>query len=641
MSETNEFFVTLMSNACTEEFDNTLASFSNNLPQNLNFDELGKWFVSVHSLGVSTKFFNIKTAKNKKLPNFKLIVRVRNPDLAKNSSLQNNFDEFGDPKMKLSQFNKGDYEENFATFLERQPINFMETISHDQNIFGNKEVKKSAIQSHQELYDIKSTKFPAPPVSKLTREQSIELYNTKEVYTVQSDYLEITFNNDFLTPLEILQNFYFWNKLGIPISAYANIKGYFMLLAKDSALFDIYGFTLLIHPNSVKNFSFQAKALRKTKYKGEDYFCKDFNSKYDVLIGESKRWYYNYPEIISVECDQVKEQIHNSLLEKHVTMVCPHFEEKNDYYNFVTEILNFQPVCNNYLSRLSVTLKDLNNNPLNLLPGPATYIKFLFKKMDVTDSFNIKLSKNSNSFETVLPQPINLDHSWKCTLSSISFPTEYLPLPFEKEKRKMYYVEKDKTKVGTLPNIQYTKEVLVQMMNQFYSKIGLNFSVEGDNKILLTSGNSGYFGFSLPLALILGFDPEYNSDRYPSQNFTYSTNNEFVTLKLKTSITTKTPIFQRPINLDHLRPYYLMVYANIIDHCIVGSKYIKLLRIVPVNRYNGDSYELHEFPQAEYHGLESTYFDSIKIEIRDHAGELVNFIDKKLTLNIHFSHEQN
>lgn len=83
-----------------------------------------------------------------------------------------------------------------------------------------------------------------------------------------------------------------------------------------------------------------------------------------------------------------------------------------------------------------------------------------------------------------------------------------------------------------------------------------------------------------------------------------------------------------------------MVYANIIDHCIVGAQYIKLLRIVPINKFTGNNYDLHEFPQAEYHGLEYTYFDSIKIEIRDHSGELVNFIDKKLSLNFHFSCEK-
>lgn len=594
MAHSKEFFVTLMSNACTTEFNaNTLSSFSNKLPQNLNFDDLREWFVSVHSLGVSTKFYNVKTPRNKYLPNFKLIVKVRDPVMAKGSSLQQNIVRFGSPEMWHAKFDENKYEKSFVEMI-KEPLTIGDTA---------------------------------------------QLYESRVTYTVDTDYIEINFNNDFLTVKQIVESFNIWDKLGLPLKVHAKKKDYFMIMACESNLFDCYGFTLMIHSNSVKNFSFQANTLHKTKYNGEDYFCKDFNSGHDVLVGESKNWYYNYPEIISVECEQVKEQIHNSVSEKYVTMVCPHFQEKEDYYNFVADIHHFHPVCNNYLDSISVRLKDLNNNLLSLLPGPATYIKLLFKKMDSSDSFNIKLSKSSNSFETVLPQPVNLDHSWRCTLSSISFPTEYLPLPFATKNRKMWYVEGDVTKVSTLPNIQYTKGLLTQMINQFFSKIGANFTVEND-RILLSTSKSLKFGFSTPVAHILGFDIEFNSDRYPSQHFAYSANSDVVAVELKSNALTKMPLFHRPINIDYLRPNYLMVYANIIDHCIVGSQYIKLLRIVPVNQYNGNSYELHEFPQSEYHGLESTYFDSIKIEIRDHAGELVNFIGKNLTLNLHFSCEQ-
>lgn len=638
MSLSNEFFVTLMSNACTNEFsDNTLSNFSNKLPQNLNFDNLQEWFMSVHSLGVSTKFFNVKTPRNKYLPNFKLIVKVRDPAKAKASTLQQNIVRFGSPEMWHAQFNENKYEKSFIESLKEQPIKFMEVLSHDHNVYSKD--KEAILLNHLKLSDIESSNYSGPPVSNLSIEDTTQLYESRVVYSVDTDFIEISFNNDFLTVKQIAESFNIWDKLGVPLKVHAKKKDYFMIMSCESDLFDCYGFTLMIHSNSVKNFSFLAETLRKTKYNGEDYFCKDFNSRHDILVGQSKNWYYNYPEIISVECDQVKEQIHNSVLEKHVAMVCPHFQEKEEYYNFVTEIHNFHPVCNNYLDSISVKLKDLNNSLLSLLPGPATYIKFLFKKMDSSDSFNIKLSKNSNSFETVLPQPVNLDHSWRCTLSSISFPTEYLPLPFTAKNRKMWYVEGDVTKVSTLPNIQYTKGILAQMVNQFFSKIGVNFIVEND-RILLSSNKSIKFGFSTPVAHILGFDKELNSDRYPTQHFTYSANSEVVSVELKTNMAAKVPLFHRPINIDYLRPNYLMVYANVIDHCIVGSQYIKLLRIVPVNLYNGNSYQLHEFPQTEYHGLESTYFDSIKIDIRDHAGELVNFIGKKITLNLHFSREQ-
>lgn len=639
MSLNNEFFVTLMSNACTNQFTaNTLTSFTNKLPQNLTFDNLNEWFVSVHSLGVSTKFYNVKMPRNKHLPNFKLIVKVHDLPKAKCTALYQNMLRYGDVEMWHLELNESKYEKSFVESLREQPVEFMEMLSHDQNIYGKSE--EAILNAHLQLGNMESTANSGLAGSNLTSLNSAKLYESKVTYSVETDRIETVFKNGFLTVDEILESFNIWVQLGLPLKVHAKKKDYFTVTAVDSQLFDCYGFTLMIHSNSVENFSFQTNSLRKTKYSGEDYFCKDFNTKYDVLVGQSKNWYYNYPEIISVECDQVKEEIHNSVLEKHVTVVCPHFQEKENYFNFVTDILHFHPLCNNYLDRISVRLKDLNNKCLSLLPGPATYIKLLFKKMSSSDSFNIKLSKNSNSFVTVLPQPVNLDNSWKCTLSSISFPTEYLPLPFESKKRKMWYIDGDMTKVSTLPNIQYTKGLLIQIINQFFSRISVNFSVEND-RLSITTKKSLKFGFSTPVAHILGFDKDFNSNSYPSQSLAYSDNNEVVSLELKTNNATKMALFYRPIIIDYLRPYYLMIYANIIDHCIVGSQYIKLLRIVPVNRYNGNSYELHEFPQAEYHGLESTYFDSIKIEIRDHAGELVNFIDKKLTLNVQFSNDQN
>jgi len=92
MSGNSDFFVALMSNACTDEYtENSLSSFSNKLPQNVVFDNLNEWFVSVHSLGVSTKFFNVKSSKSEHLPNFKLIVKVHDPVKSKASILHKKF----------------------------------------------------------------------------------------------------------------------------------------------------------------------------------------------------------------------------------------------------------------------------------------------------------------------------------------------------------------------------------------------------------------------------------------------------------------------------------------------------------------------------------------------------------------------
>lgn len=629
MNSLNEFFVTLMSNASTNEFsENSLSNFSNKLPQHLDLDDLNQWYVSLHSLGVSNRFRNIIRPQNKNLPSFKLIIRAR--EKPKETSPASH-------KPKLTQlglhslFNRTKYTSSFIDSLKNQPTNFMEILSHDTNIFGDN--KDEIIQNHASLSEIST----AVTRKNLEPEESANMFNKKETFSVETDHILISFREDCLTVEEINEHFKIWDRVGVPLSVKVSKGEYFLIKAEDSELFANYSYTLMIHSSSVDIFNFQVDALRMTEYEGESYFCKDFNNKFDVLIGQSKNWFYNYPQIISVECDQVKEQAHNSLLEKHVSVVCPQFQEEN-YFNFFTEIHHFHPLSNNYLDKISVRLKDLDNQLLNLLPGPATYVKLLFKKMSYSDSFNVRLTNNGSKFESVLPQPINLDHTWKVSLSSISFPTEYLPLPLDRLKRKIWYVEEGKVKVSTLPNIQYTKSLLVQMVNQIFNKTGVKCAIEND-RFIVTTSKSIELGMSLPVAQVLGFDKDININQNTSSDYSYFTIEDY--LRIRVNQVNRKPMFYRTINLEFLRPYYLMVYASIIDHCIVGSQYIKLLRISPVNRYNGNSYELHEFPRAEFHGLESTYFDSIKIEIRDHSGDLVNFIDKKLSLNLHFSNEQN
>jgi len=61
-------------------------------------------------------------------------------------------------------------------------------------------------------------------------------------------------------------------------------------------------------------------------------------------------------------------------------------------------------------------------------------------------------------------------------------------------------------------------------------------------------------------------------------------------------------------NLDYFKPQYIMVYCDIINPCIVSSHYMKLLSIIPIKSSFKDknSYHIVEFPNPQYHLLEST-----------------------------------
>ena len=640
MTNPKSFFVTLLSNACTNDFkENTLASFTNKLPQSLNFENLHEWRVAIHSLGVSSKFEIYNKFNEETVPDFRVLIRVRDYQNAKYTYFFKNLEYYSHYEGgSYSTLNEEHYDEKFLESIRRQPLKFMEALSHDHNIFDSD--LDTLLHTYRNIFTPENKYVEGLGKNDGIIRDGLDDYKTIWSYTLSGYQIDINLGKEHLTPEQILTKFAIWQKIGVPLKVELNKKGYFTIstVETENNIFGMYGFSLLIHHSTAEKFTLPTNALRKTKVCGVEYFCKDFNNVNDLLVGQSKNWVHDFPDVIDIQCGLVKEEIHNSLLEKRVALVCPSFHNREVYHTYVADLHNFCPVSNNYLNQITVKLKDLQtNNLLNLLPGPATYIKFLFKKMDASESFNVRLSNNTNSFETFLPQPINLDQSWKCTLSSMSFPTEFLPLPIDRLKRKIWYVDNGIVRAGTLPNIQYSKSLLVQVINHFFLNSGVSFTVEND-KFLVSSTKSLNFGFSQSVAHILGFDSDFNSDLYPSQNFEYVHINEHVGIQLKNSYNTNTPLFYRTVNMEYLRPCYLMVYANIIDHSVVGSQYIKLLRIVPIHRQNG--YDLHEFKQAEYHGLEFTYFDSIKIEIRDHAGELVNFINKKVSLNIRFSRNE-
>jgi hypothetical protein len=81
-----------------------------------------------------------------------------------------------------------------------------------------------------------------------------------------------------------------------------------------------------------------------------------------------------------------------------------------------------------------------------------------------------------------------------------------------------------------------------------------------------------------------------------------------------------------------------MVYTDIIEQNIVGDAFTKLLKIIPVFHQSTDNYKIQEFKTREFHPLESTLLKKIKVDIRSHSGELINFAEgSKIFMNFIFS----
>ena len=96
--------------------------------------------------------------------------------------------------------------------------------------------------------------------------------------------------------------------------------------------------------------------------------------------------------------------------------------------------------------------------------------------------------------------------------------------------------------------------------------------------------------------------------------------------------------FKTDMDLDILRPDYVIAYSNIVSSSIIGGAYSKILRIIPIYKTEED-YVIKEFRHKEFIELQNTEIVEIEIELRSHDGSLVNFATKKdVILNLEFKH---
>jgi hypothetical protein len=93
---------------------------------------------------------------------------------------------------------------------------------------------------------------------------------------------------------------------------------------------------------------------------------------------------------------------------------------------------------------------------------------------------------------------------------------------------------------------------------------------------------------------------------------------------------------QLDVDVDYLRPDYIICYTNIVSPTVIGSLYSKILRIIPIKN-NNSSYVITEFLHKEYLELQNTEVSEVEIELRAHDGTLIEFgFEQDVILNLEF-----
>ena len=85
--------------------------------------------------------------------------------------------------------------------------------------------------------------------------------------------------------------------------------------------------------------------------------------------------------------------------------------------------------------------------------------------------------------------------------------------------------------------------------------------------------------------------------------------------------------------------HYIFVYSNVLEHRIMASKMVPLLRILPVS-VTGDLHNVQTFQNLHYFKARKQVFTSVEIDLRSLTGEKIPFQRGQIILTLHFKKQK-
>ena len=244
-----------------------------------------------------------------------------------------------------------------------------------------------------------------------------------------------------------------------------------------------------------------------------------------------------------------------------------------------------------------------------------------------SDQFNMVLPSNSSldifpsnslaSYITKLSQPLNLEGQWEVGLGEIQFEKSWYNVR-EKENLIFYFPASGKPfHVVKIPIGYYpTIEELISIIHQELQKADPNFLHytkftfdKISNRVQVEVKSGATISFSDDIATIFGFQTPFDT-------------------ALKT--TTTAPF---SVNIQ-LGIYSLYVYTDLAEAQTVGDTRVPLLRIVPSQGQHGE-FITRTYERLQYVPVAKSLIDTIRIDIRDDTGELIQFQSGKVVITLH------
>lgn len=595
----------LLSNASTDVFpENTLTNFKNKLPKDLIFSEEDKWAVGIETIGISSQFRNIKVPPNNVPSLFAGHVYNRLED--------------------YRVFQPGQTQElhkSMHFILERGQNGLMGVDILDQYY------TKADIYSMCALTNVRF-----------------------------KPWCSLTYDNNRLTIsyTDVFNN----NHPGVWFFMHETFASSFQFNAhkiRDAQ----------VHKPDPDNNSNEVAVVeigptlyfqRKVVFKGETYFgyflARDPQRKYyKPLVSDYIDVTHQYlPELIKVQMNIIEPQILNSEYSQDLLVISPDLKYTNRYFFHEIENISYCPLLFNDIRVIQIKLVDEKNELLQLVKGHATIVKIRFRRnLNMSDTFYCRVTSKRNEvypknkpacFSVQLPTTKVLNDDWKVSLNSINVPnqfTTFLPGSDTKHSHLRTMIVK-RTKVPSIwlvfkKNIAYTPSRLIADLNVFLDVYDYGSATidELGRAVINFEHDDCTLALGLDLAKVLGYHTGVIA------NFEGS---DWMYLK-PFSDSPKKIVFESPINTDYLKPNYFVVYSNIVQPSIIGNQFSPILKVVPVLN-SQEPFKLYDFKQREFYNIANTEINEIKMELRTHDGEFVNFLsDQHVVMNLQFTNEIN
>ena len=622
MSEKKTFF--LISNGSSELYgDNTLTKFKNRLPEILELPESANWVAAVESVGFSCKFKNVHIPENKALPSFILGNCKTNVPYTREERCKTLHKQELCATIDFDFKNNEDGQNCIWTYhyFEDKMYTQREMYQYFYDLMTNSNLKQLFA-----YYDDKVGRLEFDNVGHVDK-------GTSHYWLLIHPSMMRTFGIP-ITPLLLTGNEY-WKRVGHNKYALIKIGEY----GQEEEL------------NSNTPFT--------TYYKNEKYFAYDMYYKYPRLYCNPSSLFSDpdkrYPKVIKIICDKIKPQIFNSTHSQDLIVFCPDFNKKKDKYFFVEfENQQYVSLSNSILSDFEVRLCDEDNNKLQLLTGVPSIVKLTIKKM-AEKAFNVRLTSSktkelnlntNSSFKVRLPSTLSLNRNWSVALTSINHPNIFSTFLDKATTRSILfkYISEDgllytSVKFSFEKDRTYSKTEIIENLNNFFvsSSIGTVYLTER-NKVEMLFNFQGDLIISNYILQLLGYNGiiDHDSQHAITRIFVDGSHNLIRVQPLNDVEEQYILEFKTDIDLDILRPDYVIAYTNIVSSSIIGGAYSKILRIIPIYKTEED-YVIKEFRHKEFIELQNTEIVEIEIELRSHDGSLVNFATKKdVILNLEF-----